>query len=83
VYANNNYASYVGHTATHNTIPKIEAIPNTINIMLSLAQPGPLGPPPPTGSYSTLAEIKPILQAYACENGYAISIIKSTPKDSA
>jgi hypothetical protein len=51
--------------------------------MPSLAQPGPLGPPPPTGNYDTLAQIKPVLQAHARENGYAIIVQKSTPKDGA
>jgi hypothetical protein len=33
---------------------------------------GSLGPPPPTGEYADLADIKLLLQAYARDNGYAI-----------
>jgi hypothetical protein len=51
--------------------------------MPSLSQPGLLGSPPPTGQYDDLLQIKVFLQAYACQNGYAISVQKSTPKDGA
>jgi hypothetical protein len=44
---------------------------------------GPLGPPPPTGEYADLADIKPLLQAYAWDNGYAIVGDCSTAKKAA
>ena len=40
--------------------------------MPSIAMPGPLGPPPPTGTFNTPAEYKDILQSHAANNGYAI-----------
>jgi hypothetical protein len=43
----------------------------------------PLGPPPPTGQYSGLAEIKALLQAHARDNGYAIASNCPTPKKAA
>jgi hypothetical protein len=51
--------------------------------MPSPSQPGPLGPPPPTGQYDNLLQIKLVLQAHARQNGYAIIVQKSTPKDGA
>ena len=51
--------------------------------MPSPTHPEPLGPPPPTGQYSDLAEIKALLQAHARDNGYAITGDSSTPKRAA
>jgi hypothetical protein len=51
--------------------------------MPSLSQPGPLGAPPPIGQYDDLLQIKVFLQAHARQNGYAISVQKTTPKDGA
>jgi hypothetical protein len=51
--------------------------------MPSLSQPGPLGPPPPIGQYDDLLQIKLFLQAHARQNGYAIIVQKTTPKDGA
>jgi FAR1 DNA-binding domain len=51
--------------------------------MPSLSQPGPLGAPLPTGQYDDLLQIKVFLQAHARQNGYAISVQKTTPKDGA
>jgi hypothetical protein len=51
--------------------------------MPSPSQPGPLGAPPPTGQYDDLLQIKVFLHAHARQNGYAISVQKTTPKDGA
>ena len=51
--------------------------------MPSPSELGPLGPPPPTGQYDDLLQIKTFLQAHARENGYAITVQKTTPKDGA
>jgi hypothetical protein len=61
---------------------RIEAIAGQ-STMLSPTHPEPLGPPPPTGQYSGLAEIKALLQAHARDNGYAIASDCSTPKKAA
>jgi Transcription factor AFT len=41
--------------------------------MPSPTNPGPLGPLPPTRQYTNLADVKPLLQAHAQDNGYAIA----------
>jgi len=51
--------------------------------MPSLTHLEPLGPPLLTSQYSDLAEIKALLQAHACNNGYAITSNSSTPKRAA
>ena len=51
--------------------------------MPSLTHPEPLGPLPPTGEYSCLADIKALLQAHAQDNGYAIVGDCSTLKKAA
>jgi hypothetical protein len=83
---------HIGHRAfillantTHTLFPencKIEAIPTSFAncIMPSPTDLGPLGPPPPTGQYSKHSDITDVLQAHARENGYAITINKTTPK---
>jgi len=44
---------------------------------------GPLSPPPPTSEYADLADIKPLLQAHARDNGYAVISDCSTAKKAA
>jgi hypothetical protein len=51
--------------------------------MPSPTNPGPLSLPPPTGQYTDLANVKPLLQAYAQDNGYAIAGDCSTAKKAA
>jgi hypothetical protein len=51
--------------------------------MPSPPQPSPLGPPPPSGQYDDLLQIKLFLQDHARQNGYAIIVQKSTPKEGA
>jgi hypothetical protein len=72
----------IGQSHTSCSTSKIEAIPNP-NKMPSPTHLEPLGPPPPTGQYAGLAEIKALLQAYARDNGYAIVVDCSTPKKAA
>jgi hypothetical protein len=60
---------------------KIEAIYNLFAncIMPSLTEVGPLGPLPLIGQYKKHSDITYALQAHACENGYAITVNKTTP----
>jgi hypothetical protein len=69
------------HLSRTNSISKIEVIP--ISTMLSPTNPGPLGPLPPNGQYTNLADTKPLLQAHARDNGYAIAGDCSTAKKAA
>jgi hypothetical protein len=48
--------------------------------MPSSAEHGTLGPAFEEATYTSLASVKAALQAYAKENGYAISINSTTPK---
>jgi Transcription factor AFT len=75
----------VQYNSSHNALG-IEAILNSttnIETMPSIAQPGPLGPTPPTGQYACPADIKAVLQAHARENNYAIATDCSTAKKAA
>jgi hypothetical protein len=51
--------------------------------MPSPTNPGPLSPLPLTRQYTNLADVKPLLQAYAQDNGYAIAGDCSTAKKAA
>ena len=47
--------------------------------MPSVAQPGPLGPPPPEVTYANRPTLKAALTGHACENGFALTIKTSSP----
>jgi hypothetical protein len=49
------------------------------NNIPSVAQLGPLGPPPPEVTYTDISTLKAALTRHACENGFALTIETSSP----